>query len=109
MKPNTVIVVVFPCNCDIASTEAIELAENVDPKLDRSLCVLTKPDLALEKQVQQDVIELASNQHESVRFKKGFVVVRGKGADDCGKGPFLLICFVLVFFVCYFNPLPIVA
>ena len=60
------------------------MARNVDPNFDRTMCVLTKPDLALERQVQLDVMQLASNKHEAVKFKRGFVLVRGKGADEIG-------------------------
>ena len=44
-RNQTIILVVIPCNLDIATTEALQLARDVDPRGERTLGVLTKPDL----------------------------------------------------------------
>ncbi|KAF4074964.1 hypothetical protein AMELA_G00229260, partial [Ameiurus melas] len=43
-KQDTIILVVVPCNVDITTT-ALKMAEEVDPNGERTLGILTKPDL----------------------------------------------------------------
>lgn len=42
---NTIILAVTPATTDIASSDALMIAREVDPSLDRTICVLTKIDL----------------------------------------------------------------
>uniref|UniRef100_A0AAV2M927 Dynamin-type G domain-containing protein n=1 Tax=Knipowitschia caucasica TaxID=637954 RepID=A0AAV2M927_KNICA len=44
-KQETISLVVVPCNVDISTTEALQMAREVDPEGERTLGILTKPDL----------------------------------------------------------------
>ncbi|CZS92510.1 related to vacuolar sorting protein VPS1, dynamin, and related proteins [Rhynchosporium agropyri] len=56
-NPRSVILAVIPANVDIATQEILEMAEEVDPEGQRTLGVLTKPDL-VDKGAEQAVVDL---------------------------------------------------
>ena len=53
----TIILAVVPANVDIATQEILNLAAEVDPSGQRTLGVLTKPDL-VDKGAEQDIMDL---------------------------------------------------
>jgi len=53
----TIILVVLPTNVDIATQETLGLAREVDPYGQRTLGVLTKPDL-VDRGAEKDLIDL---------------------------------------------------
>ena len=55
--PRSVILAVIPANVDIATQEILEMAEEVDPHGERTLGVLTKPDL-VDKGAEMAVVDL---------------------------------------------------
>ncbi|OAQ57591.1 interferon-induced GTP-binding protein Mx1 [Purpureocillium lilacinum] len=63
----TIILAVMPCNVDIATQEIPKLAKAADPEGIRTMGVLTKPDLALEKATRGAVLDLRT-QAEKVFF-----------------------------------------
>lgn len=45
VNPRSVMLTVIPANVDVATQEILEMAKEVDPEGDRTLGILTKPDL----------------------------------------------------------------
>uniref|UniRef100_A0AAV2M8T9 Interferon-induced GTP-binding protein Mx n=1 Tax=Knipowitschia caucasica TaxID=637954 RepID=A0AAV2M8T9_KNICA len=78
-KQETINLVVVPCNVDIATTEALQMAQEVDPEKKRTLGVLTKPDL-VDKGAEKTVIEIVQN--KVIVLKKGYMVVKCRGQKD---------------------------
>ncbi|KAK7916732.1 hypothetical protein WMY93_012493 [Mugilogobius chulae] len=78
-KQETIILVVVPCNVDIATTEALKMAQEVDPKGERTLGILTKPDL-VDKGTEETVVNIARNGF--THLKKGFMIVRCRGQQE---------------------------
>lgn len=72
-----------PCNVDIATQKIIRLALEVDPRGQRTLGVLTKPDLAIENATKAAVVELINGSRRDLSL--GYCVVRNRGADDKGS------------------------
>ncbi|KAH7316966.1 interferon-induced GTP-binding protein Mx2 [Stachybotrys elegans] len=79
-NPRTIILAVLPCNVDIATQEILKLAEEADPDGIRTMGVLTKPDLAIEKATQDAVVDLVQGRRN--KLKLGYFVVKNRNADD---------------------------
>lgn len=77
----TIILAVLPSNVDIATQEILELAEDYDKKGERTLGVLTKPDLVLESGAQAAICDLVEGKKRPLNL--GYFLVRNRGAD-CG-------------------------
>ena len=56
-NPRSVILAVIPANVDIATQEILKMAEKCDPKGQRTLGVLTKPDL-VDKGAENRIVDL---------------------------------------------------
>ncbi|KAJ9136494.1 Interferon-induced GTP-binding protein Mx1 [Pleurostoma richardsiae] len=78
--PRTIILAVIPCNVDVATQEVLELAKDVDPNGIRTMGVLTKPDLAVERATQQNALDLVLGKRNYLKL--GYCVVKNRGADD---------------------------
>ncbi|MGH0184185.1 UNVERIFIED_CONTAM: hypothetical protein FKN15_014379 [Acipenser sinensis] len=78
-RAETINLVVIPCNTDIATAEALQMAREVDPSGERTLAVLTKPDL-IDKGAEEQVNKLLRN--ELVFLQKGYLIVRCRGQQD---------------------------
>ncbi|XP_072901116.1 interferon-induced GTP-binding protein Mx-like [Hemitrygon akajei] len=78
-EDKTINLVVIPCNIDIATTEALKMAQEVDPTGERTLGILTKPDL-VDKGTEINILKLVNN--EVVTLKKGYMVVKCRGQQD---------------------------
>ncbi|KAH6612290.1 P-loop containing nucleoside triphosphate hydrolase protein [Chaetomium sp. MPI-SDFR-AT-0129] len=78
----TIILAVVPCNVDIATQEILKLATDADPHGQRTMGVLTKPDLATEKANQQVLINLVLGKTGDNSLKLGYCIVKNRGADD---------------------------
>ncbi|XP_059210557.1 interferon-induced GTP-binding protein Mx-like [Centropristis striata] len=81
-RQETTILVVVPCNVDIATTEALKMAQEVDPEGERTLGVLTKPDL-VDKGTEETVVAVVHN--EVIPLKKGYMIVRCRGQEEIKK------------------------
>ncbi|KAF0886133.1 MX1 protein, partial [Crocuta crocuta] len=79
VKQETINLVVVPCNVDIATTEALSMAQEVDPDGDRTIGILTKPDL-VDRGTEGKVIDVAQNL--VCHLKKGYTVVKCRGQQD---------------------------
>ncbi|XP_052472161.1 interferon-induced GTP-binding protein Mx [Carassius gibelio] len=78
-KSETIILVVVACNVDIATTEALRMAQHADPEGYRTLAILTKPDL-IDKGAEIDVLNIV--QGRVVPLSKGYIIVRCRGQSD---------------------------
>ncbi|KAJ3499735.1 hypothetical protein NLG97_g119 [Lecanicillium saksenae] len=76
----TIILAVLPSNVDIATQEILELAEDYDKNGDRTLGVLTKPDLVLEPSAQSAVCDLVLGKKRPLTL--GYFLVRNRGAHS---------------------------
>ncbi|XP_036413104.1 interferon-induced GTP-binding protein Mx3-like [Colossoma macropomum] len=75
-KRETINLVVVPCNVDIATTEALKMAQEVDPDGKRTLAILTKPDL-VDKGTEKTILKIVRNQ--VVPLSKGYIIVKCRG------------------------------
>ncbi|NXV43976.1 MX protein, partial [Uria aalge] len=75
----TLNLVVVPCNVDIATTEALKMAQEVDPSGERTLGILTKPDL-VDRGTEESIIKILHNQ--VIPLKKGYMIVKCRGQQD---------------------------
>ncbi|XP_066516310.1 interferon-induced GTP-binding protein Mx3 [Hoplias malabaricus] len=81
-KKETINLVVVPCNVDIATTEALRMAQGVDPQGTRTLAILTKPDL-VDKGAEADILQIM--QGKVVPLKKGYIIVKCRGQSDINE------------------------
>ncbi|KAH6646742.1 hypothetical protein BKA67DRAFT_540237 [Truncatella angustata] len=72
---------VVPANVDIATQEIIQMAEDADPLSQRTLGVLTKPNL-VDKGAKDKVMELITNTKGKGRFKFGYTIVCNRSQSD---------------------------
>ncbi|KAL2081403.1 hypothetical protein ACEWY4_023256 [Coilia grayii] len=78
-KQETITLVVVPANVDIATTEALKMAKKVDPEGQRTLGILTKPDL-VDKGAEEGVVSIINN--KVITLKKGYMLVKCRGQQD---------------------------
>ncbi|ENH74233.1 Interferon-induced GTP-binding protein Mx [Fusarium oxysporum f. sp. cubense race 1] len=76
----TVILAVLPCNVDVATQEILAFAEEVDPTGERTLGILTKPDLLKERSAKAVVCDLVLGKRRPLTL--GYYVVRSRGGDE---------------------------
>ncbi|KAL2136255.1 hypothetical protein VTI74DRAFT_4688 [Chaetomium olivicolor] len=76
----TVILAVLASNVDIANQGILTLAEEYDPNGQRTLGILTKPDLVTEPSNQAAVCNIVRGKRKQLTM--GYYVVRGRGADE---------------------------
>ncbi|XP_078591660.1 interferon-induced GTP-binding protein Mx3-like [Branchiostoma floridae x Branchiostoma japonicum] len=82
-KKDTIILAVVPCNVDIATTEALQMAQEVDADGSRTLGVLTKPDL-IDPGTERGVLQILNN--EKYKLRKGYTIIKCRGQMDIEKG-----------------------
>uniref|UniRef100_A0A8C4N8Y3 Uncharacterized protein n=1 Tax=Eptatretus burgeri TaxID=7764 RepID=A0A8C4N8Y3_EPTBU len=78
-REETIILVAIPCNVDIATTEALNMAQQCDPSGKRTVGVLTKPDL-MDPGTEFGAIRVLNN--ESIKLTKGYVMVKCRSQRD---------------------------
>ncbi|MBE3043810.1 dynamin family protein [Candidatus Bathyarchaeota archaeon] len=83
--PRTIILAVLPANVDFATQEILTLAKKYDPDGERTLGVLTKPDLVTESSGKQVVCNLVLGKRMPLRL--GYYLVCNRGPDDDGRRP----------------------
>ncbi|KAK6305935.1 hypothetical protein J4Q44_G00228600 [Coregonus suidteri] len=82
-KQKTINLVVVPCNVDIATTEALKMAKEVDPEGTRTLAILTKPDL-IDRGTEKDVLDIVRN--KIIPLNMGYVIVKCRGQKQINDG-----------------------
>jgi hypothetical protein len=75
----SVMLAVIPCNVDIATQEILEMAEEVDPNGQRTLGVLTKPDL-VDRGAEQAVMDMIEGKRHQLSL--GWCLVRNPGQQE---------------------------
>ncbi|XP_067401319.1 interferon-induced GTP-binding protein Mx2-like [Emydura macquarii macquarii] len=78
-KQETINLVVVPSNVDIATTEALKMAQEVDPDGERTLGILTKPDL-VDRGTEESVVDIVRNL--VIHLRKGYMIVKCRGQQD---------------------------
>ncbi|XP_065107888.1 interferon-induced GTP-binding protein Mx-like isoform X2 [Paramisgurnus dabryanus] len=81
-RQETINLVVIPANIDIATTEALQMASNVDPDGNRTLGILTKPDL-VDKGMEETVVKTVNNL--VIPLKKGYMIVKCRGQQEINE------------------------
>ncbi|MBN3312014.1 MX protein, partial [Atractosteus spatula] len=81
-KQETINLVVVPCTADIATTEALKMAKEVDPLGERTLGILTKPDL-VDEGTEENIINIVHN--IVIPLKKGYMIVKCRGQKDINE------------------------
>ncbi|KAL8791488.1 MAG: hypothetical protein Q9213_000105 [Squamulea squamosa] len=79
----SVILAVIPANVDIATQEILEMAKVYDKEGQRTLGVLTKPDL-VDKGAEDNVVNLVRG--TSHKMKLGWCIVKNPGQQDLKRG-----------------------
>ncbi|KAI5919870.1 P-loop containing nucleoside triphosphate hydrolase protein [Camillea tinctor] len=79
----TIILAIMPSNVDPATQEILKLAKKADPNMTRTMAVLTKPDLAIERTTQQIAIDHVSGKRSDLTL--GYYIVKNRGPDDMDK------------------------
>ncbi|XP_018408186.1 PREDICTED: interferon-induced GTP-binding protein Mx1 [Nanorana parkeri] len=78
-RQETINLAVVPCNVDVATTEALEMAREVDPTGNRTIGILTKPDL-IDKGTEMHVLRTVQN--DVYHLKKGYMIVKCRGQKE---------------------------
>ncbi|KAL2817509.1 P-loop containing nucleoside triphosphate hydrolase protein [Aspergillus cavernicola] len=81
----SIILAVVPANVDIATQEIIERARDADPEGQRTLGVLTKPDL-VDRGAERNVLDLIDG--KSMPLRHGWVLVRNLGKSELAHGEY---------------------
>ncbi|KAL4735605.1 P-loop containing nucleoside triphosphate hydrolase protein [Aspergillus similis] len=82
-NPRSIILAVVPANVDAATQEVIERAREVDPEGQRTLGVLTKPDL-VDRGAEHLVLDLITG--KTMPLRHGWVLVRSLGKSELAIG-----------------------
>ncbi|XP_048014344.1 interferon-induced GTP-binding protein Mx-like [Megalobrama amblycephala] len=78
----TINLVVVPCNTDIATTEALKMAQEVDPEGIRTIAILTKPDL-IDKGTEKNILDIIQN--KVIPLRKGYIMVKCRGQQQINE------------------------
>ncbi|XP_068126482.1 interferon-induced GTP-binding protein Mx2-like isoform X2 [Hyperolius riggenbachi] len=78
-RQETINLVVVPGNVDIATAEALEMAQEVDPNGERTIGVITKPDL-VDRGAEKEVLKTVRN--EAYCLTKGYMMVKCRGQRE---------------------------
>ena len=80
-EKKTIILCVAQAGIDIGNSDALKLAKKYDPHFNRTLCALTKVDLADNKeQVRQTL------QNRQYILKYGYIAVKNRGPKELKRG-----------------------
>ncbi|QPC74672.1 hypothetical protein HYE68_005424 [Fusarium pseudograminearum] len=80
-QKNSIILVVISANVNLASHVALEKAKVIDPQRQRTIGVITKPDLALTANAKEHIMA-AKNQESAHKLQLGWHVLRNRGEDE---------------------------
>ena len=78
-NPRSAMLAVIPANVDIGTQEILDMAEQYDPEGQRTLGVLTKPDL-VDKGAEQEIIKIIEGKTHTLNL--GWCVVRNSGQKE---------------------------
>uniref|UniRef100_A0A8C2HBZ1 Myxovirus (influenza virus) resistance G n=1 Tax=Cyprinus carpio TaxID=7962 RepID=A0A8C2HBZ1_CYPCA len=78
-KQETINMVVCPCNTDIATTEALKMAQEVDPDGKRTIAILTMPDL-IDRGTEMRLLNIVHD--KVIPLRKGYIMVKCRGQQQ---------------------------
>ncbi|QIW95060.1 hypothetical protein AMS68_000578 [Peltaster fructicola] len=81
-NPRTIMLTVVPANVDAATQGILEMASDVDPDGDRTLGILTKPDL-VDKGAERNVLAMVEG--HAFKVQLGWHVIRNPGQQELGN------------------------
>lgn len=82
-QKHSIILVVVTAHTQLASHIALKMVKELDPDRDRTLGVITKPDLTRPgKPEERNYIQLARNQESAHKLKLGWHVLRNRADDE---------------------------
>jgi replication fork clamp-binding protein CrfC len=79
-QKNTIILAISASNVDLANSDAIQIAHEVDPNGDRTIGVMTKPDMC---DVGTNILSILTG--ESYKLKHGFIALKNRSQEDINK------------------------
>ncbi len=79
IQQETVILAVIPANQDIATVDILERAAKLDPQGERTIGVLTKPDL-VDKGAEEEILHIIRNVRKPLRL--GYVIVKNRNQAE---------------------------
>lgn len=74
------ILAIISSNVDPATQEILKLAKEADLEMKRTMAVLTKPDLNIERTTQQIAIDYVTGKRSDLTL--GYYIVKNRGPDD---------------------------
>ncbi|KAH7493925.1 hypothetical protein FOMA001_g36 [Fusarium oxysporum f. sp. matthiolae] len=80
-QKKSIILVVIAANVNLANHIALDKAKTIDPQRQRTIGVITKPDLALTAN-SKEYIRVAKNQESAHKLELGWHVLRNRGEDE---------------------------
>jgi interferon-induced GTP-binding protein Mx len=83
ISDRTIILCIIPANQDIATVDILERASHVDPDGERTIGVLTKPDLVPEGS-ENSVMETVMNRLKPLKL--GYVIVKNRNQEEVSEG-----------------------
>jgi interferon-induced GTP-binding protein Mx1 len=79
LQQETVILAVIPANQDIATVDILERAAKLDPQGERTIGVLTKPDL-VDQGAEEEILHIVRNTRKPLRL--GYVMVKNRNQAE---------------------------
>ncbi|KAK7990359.1 interferon-induced GTP-binding protein Mx1 [Apiospora arundinis] len=77
------ILAIITSNVDPATQKILKLSREADPEMKRTMAVLTKPDLNIERTTQQIIIDYVTDKRRHLTL--GYYIVKNRGPDDVRK------------------------
>lgn len=81
-QERTIILVVVPSTQDVATNEALEWASQFDPSGERTIGVMTKPDL-IDEGAEPEVISVLTNKRKPLKL--GYVMLRNRSQREVAE------------------------
>ncbi|OAA55468.1 Dynamin, GTPase domain protein [Cordyceps fumosorosea ARSEF 2679] len=85
-QKNSIILVVVEAKTAVVNHYALAKVKDFDPKRERTMGIITKPDLKLGEHLQKEHIQLAKNREPKHTLKLGWHVLRNRAEDEDGTG-----------------------
>ena len=82
-NPRSIMLVVVTANVDLAIQEIVQKASDIDPSGERTLGILTKPDL-IDKGAEDPVVEILENRKKPLKL--GWHMLRNPGQAELDTG-----------------------
>jgi Dynamin family len=90
-QPHSIILAVVPSNQDVATVEVLERAARFDAQGDRTIGVLTKPDL-IDQGAEHEAVSVLRNLTKPLQL--GYIMVKDRSQHDIARGKQTLFLYV---------------